>query len=148
MVGVGRIISLLIFLVLNFVLAIFLESKLASGYTFELVVIVIGIILSIALLLGVAIEARWTWPVATILFSVFLANAVFLYIGTAAFVAFTGLVLVNVLGLLTAVLSINEPEPYMVDAFPLETYEAASQAAVSYATRTSKKSTTKKKKKK
>ena len=136
--GLGRTIALIIFLVLNFILAIFLESQLKANYAFELVVIVIGILLSIALLLGMSFEALWAWPVATILFSAFLANAVFLYVASSAFIVFTALVLVNTLGLLTSVLSINEPDAYLDeqvgahDAGQLETYDPAANSQVSY----------------
>jgi len=141
---------MIIFLVLNFILAILLESKLKTNYTFELVVIVIGILLSIAMLLGMSFEANWSWPLATILFSLFLANSIYLYVFTSAFVAFTALVLVNTLGLLTSVLSIPTYDDYFIDAVPLETYETLNHPEVSYvtSTRTTKKKTTKKKKKK
>ena len=143
--GLERIIAVLVFLVLNFVLAILLESKLTSSFTFELVFIVIGIILSIAMLLGMSFETNWAWPLATILFSAFLANAVFLYIGTDAFVGFTGLVLVNVLGLLMSVLSIRDHDPFMPGAAPLENYDSLPDVNIQY--QASKVRKTKKKKK-
>ena len=145
--GLTRTIALIIFLVVNFILAILLESNLRANYTIELVIIVIGILLSIALLLGMAVDAHWSWPFATILFSALLANAIFLYITSSAFVAFTGLILVNTLGLLISVLSIHEPEQYLMDSMPLETYEAAVHPDINYLT-TKRRSAKKKKKKK
>ena len=145
MVGLGRTIALIIFLVLNFILAILLESKMTANYTLELVIIVIGILLSIAVLLGMSFEARWSWPVSTILFSAFLANAIFLYIASNEFVAFTGLVLVNTLGLLTSVLSIGDYDDF-VDEDALETYHEEHNVQVEY--KAPKKKTKKKSKKK
>jgi len=144
-VGLTRTIALIIFLVVNFILAILLESNLRTHYTLELVIIVIGILLSIALLLGMAVDAHWSWPFATILFSALLANAVFLYITSSAFVSFTGLVLVNTLGLLISVLSINKSEQYLMDDMPLETYKTAVHPNINYVTRTKRRASKKKK---
>jgi hypothetical protein len=137
--GMGRLLTMLVVLVLSFVGAIFLESKMEQYATLELVIIVVGILLSIMALVGIASEARWAWPFTTILFSLSLANLVFLHVNVGAFLTFVLLLLVNIFGMLIAVLSIEDVEQAMsawnadtTGAAPLETYAVEPEAQVTY----------------
>jgi len=108
--GAGKLLTTLVILVINFLLMIFLEKKLESLYTLELVIIVIGMLLALILLIGIAMESRWAWPFGTIFFSLSLANAVFLFWNVGAWLSFVLMLLFNVFGLLMSVLSIGEPD--------------------------------------
>jgi hypothetical protein len=152
--GMGRLWTILVVMVLSFVGIIFLESKMSQYATLELVIIVIGILLSIVALVGIAAESRWSWPFATVLFSLSLANIVFEHVNVGAFITFVLLLIVNIFGMLIAVLSIEDvvdttpwnPEASSVtsDMTPLETYQAAAESKVTYNT-APKKSSRKKK---
>lgn len=141
--GTGRLLTILGVLVLNFIGTIFLETKLQSYAPLELVIIVVAILLSILALIGIASESRWAWPFTTILFSLLLANAVFLQVNIGAFITFVLLLLVNIFGLLIAVLSIEDVgdavagwTPDASEDMPLETYAAAAEPKVTYKTQT------------
>ncbi len=133
----GRLFTVLAVLVLSFIGTLFLESKMEQYFTLELVIIVVGILLSIIALVGVASESRWAWPFSTILFALLLANAVFLYVNVGAFVTFVLLLLVNIFGMLVSVLSIEDISASMTnqwspDAAQVETYAAEPEAKVTY----------------
>jgi hypothetical protein len=134
----GRLWTILLVLVLSFIGTIFLEGKLEQYAALELVIIVVGILLSIIALVGIAAEARWAWPFTTILFSLSLANLVFLHVNIGAFVTFVLLLLVNVFGMLVSVLSIEDFGETMTPAASpessLETYAEEPQAEVKYNT--------------
>ena len=141
----GRLLTLLSIFVLNFIGTLFIESKLEQFFKLELAIVMVGILLAIIALVGIAAEARWAWPFGTILFSLFLANTIFLYANVPAIITFLGLLFVNVIGLMIAILSIEDAiqaastwtEPSVTESdnmVPLETYEAAANAQVSYKT--------------
>ena len=140
--GMGRLWTILVVMVLSFIGTIFLETKLQQYATLELVIIVVGILLSLIALVGIAGESRWAWPFATVLFSLSLANIVFVHVNVGAFLTFVLLLIVNIFGMLIAVLSIEdiaEPAPALAgvdtsDMTPLETYAAAADSKVTYNT--------------
>lgn len=139
--GMGRLFFILGLLVLNFVGTIFLESRLQQYAVLELVIIVVGILLSILAIVGIATEVKWAWPFATILFALSLANVVFLHVNINAFLTFVILLFVNVFGLLVSVLSIEDDsdmvelsEDTTTSSVPLETYSLASEPTVTYKT--------------
>jgi hypothetical protein len=142
---------MIVALVLSFIGMIFLESKMTEYATLELVIIVIAILLAVLSLIGVAAEARWSWPFSTILFALILANSVFLFVTVGAFVTFVLQLFVGIFGLLMAVLSIEDSGQSHVSAAPVEQApavepytEEASQ--VSYGGEKKKRSRKKKKK--
>ncbi len=114
-------------LVLNFIGALFLLTK-AGGIPFylEIVYLLVAIFATLIFLAGLVFEARWAWPIATILFALNLANAVCLYILIGAILTFVLLVLINSMGILTAMLSINDEkeEDISIPETPVETYSA------------------------
>ncbi|MEM4246706.1 MAG: hypothetical protein QXF14_00060 [Candidatus Woesearchaeota archaeon] len=135
--GFGRLMTVLALLALNLVGMIFLEGKMSEYATLELVIIVVGILLSILALIGIAAESRWSWPFSTVLFSLFLANAVFLFVTVGAFVTFVLLLIVNIIGLLVSVLSIEDVVKEPASTHPpelpqIETYSAEEPAQVTY----------------
>ena len=115
-------------LVLNFIGALFLLTK-AGGIPFylEIVYLLVAIFATLIFLAGIVFEARWAWPLATILFAVNLANAVCLYILIGAILTFVLLILINSIGILAAMLSINDEKEDVdlgVPETPVETYSA------------------------
>ncbi len=136
--GFGRLLVIMAVLVLNLVGMIFLETKMSEYAVLELVIIVVAILLSILALIGIAAESRWSWAFTTILFSLLLANCVFLFATVGAFVTFVLMIVVNIFGLLVSVLSIGDVSPSVESTAPqsqdnippVETYtEPAPQVA-------------------
>lgn len=140
--------AVLAILALNILGAIFLETKMTALFAAELAIILIAIILSAIVLIGIATETKWAWPVATLFFALSLANLVFLLLATRAFGTFAFLLLVNVVGLLVSVLSIKEADEFE-EPVPLETYSPETEQEVVYegAPRAKKQGARKKKKK-
>ena len=118
-------------LALNILGALFLETKMAA-FTAELVIIIIGVILSVIVLIGIGTDSKWAWPLSTVFFALSLANLIFLLVSTRAFGTFTVLLLLNVIGLLISVLSIKEEQEFDTDTSPLETYETEPELQVDY----------------
>lgn len=98
--------------------ALFLETKMATGHAAELVLVLVGIILSSGVLFGMWTGAEWTYNLALLIFAASLANLVFLLVSTQAFLTFTFGLLVNVSGLLMCLINAEEPFNWSV----LETY--------------------------
>ena len=123
--GIVRLLIILILLLLNFLAAIYLETRMANNYALELFLIVLGLIIAAIMLIGIIFDTKWAWALTTIFFAASLANAVFLYISVRSFLVFAGLLFVNLLGLLVAVVSIREDADFMAETshFPLDTYE-------------------------
>ncbi len=135
--GFGRLLLIMGVLVLNFIGAIFLETKMAEYAVLELVIIVVAILLSIIALIGIAAESRWAWPFVTILFALMLANSVFLFVTVGAFVTFVLMLIVNIFGMLVSVLSIEDsgsamPASVASEAPAIETYTEETPAQVTY----------------
>lgn len=121
--GALRLIIVMVLLLFNFLGALFLEARMASYYTLELVLVVLGLIIAAGILLGLLFEARWTWPLSTIFFAASLANAVFLYFNVRSFLVFSGLLFFNLLGLVLSVISIKEDDDFSAettDALPAD----------------------------
>ncbi len=147
--GIVRTIAIIVLLFLNFLGAIFLETKLTTYFTLELVFIVIGLILALGMMLGLGLELKWGWPLATIAFSLYLANTVFLYVHTKSFLVFALMLFFNTIGLLISVISIREDDDFTEEDLPLEPYDFDKEPhSIVYDTKTEKKTTRKKPKKK
>ncbi len=135
--GFGRLLVIMGVLVLNFIGAIFLETKMDQYAALELVIIVVSILLSVIALIGIAAESRWSWAFVTILFALMLANAVFLFVTVGAFVTFVLMLIVNIFGMLVSVLSIEDsgsamPASVASEAPAVETYTEEAPAQVTY----------------
>jgi hypothetical protein len=147
--GIIRTITIIALLFLNFLGAIYLETKLSTYFTLELVFIVIGLILALGLILGLGLELKWGWPITTIAFSLYLANTVFLYVLTRSFLVFALMLFFNTIGLLMSVISIKEDDDFTEEDQSLETYDFDDEPhSLVYDTKTTKKTSKKKSKKK
>jgi hypothetical protein len=146
--GIVRTITIIALLFLNFLGAIYLETKLSTYFTLELVFIVIGLILALGLILGLGLELNWGWPLSTIAFSLYLANTVFLYVLTRSFLVFALMLFFNTIALLMSVISIKEDD-FTEEDYPLETYDFDDEPhSIVYEAKTTKKTKKKSKKKK
>lgn len=121
--GLIRTITIILLIFLNFLGAMFIETKLKTNFTLELVFIVIGLIIAFGVIIGIGMNLNWAWPMSTIMFSLFLANAVFLYLNQKAFLTFALMMFFNTVGLLIAVISIEEEDDFTEENYPLETYD-------------------------
>jgi hypothetical protein len=121
--GLARTIAILLLIFLNFLGVLFLETKLKTNFTLELVFIVIGLIIAFGVILGLGLKLKWGWPLAAIMFSLYLANTVFLYWNIKAFLTFGLLLFFNTIGLLIAVVSIQEDDDFVEESYPVETYD-------------------------
>jgi len=121
--GLIRTITIILLIFLNFLGAMFIETKLQTNFTLELVFIVVGLILAFGVIIGIGLNLRWAWPMATIMFALFLANAVFLYLNQHAFLTFALMMFFNTIGLLISVVSIEEEDDFTEENYPIETYD-------------------------
>lgn len=116
-----KIFVMVILLGLSLLTALTLESHMKAGYSAELVLIVIGIILTAGILFGLWIDEPWTYPLTTLIFAASLANLVWLFTETQVFLTFAFGLLVNVAGLVMCLISMEKNMPW----HELETYEVS-----------------------
>ncbi|MEM4263443.1 MAG: hypothetical protein QW666_00925 [Candidatus Woesearchaeota archaeon] len=148
--GAIRLIIVLVLLLLNFIGAIFLETRMTQYFHLELVLMILGFILMAGILLGLVFEARWAWPLSTIFFAASLANAVFLYFNVKSFLVFSGLLFFNLIGLVLSVVSIKEEDDFSeetADSTPAEVVENEEPKSVVYKSDSEEAAPKKKKKK-
>ncbi len=113
-----KFITTIILLGLSLLTALILESYMQTGYAIQLVLILIGIIFTTGIIFALWIEIEWANTIAMLFFSLSLANLVWLFTATKAFLPFAFGLLVNVAGLVMCLAEIGN------GAFhELETYE-------------------------
>jgi hypothetical protein len=128
--GNGRFLIVTILLGLNLLISLFLETKLKTYFGLELVLVLLGIILSALVLGSISRKESWSWPSATVLFAALLGNLVFLFLQTRTFLLFIVGVVLTVVGLATSVLSVPDANgnEHFYDA-PVETYGKTNKKA-------------------
>lgn len=113
-----KFITTIILLGLSLLTALILESYMKTGYAIQLVLILIGIILTAGIIFALWIEIEWANAMTMLFFTLSLANLVWLYTATKTFLPFAFGLLVNVAGLVMCLAEIGN------GAFQeLETYE-------------------------
>jgi len=95
-----------------------LETRMGTGHAIQLVIILIGIILTAGIIFGLWIDAPWAYPLSTLVFALSLANLVWQFSSTKAFLPFAFGLLVNVAGLVMCIASAGA-----MSMHELETYE-------------------------
>lgn len=121
-----------ILLGLSLMTALLLESQIGSGVKYQLIFILVGILLSAGVLVGFMSQSSWAYPLAILMFVLSLANVLWLFAATRSLLGFAFGILVNVIGLVLCLVSIEPArvEPY-TDEFGspvnLETYETNGQ---------------------
>ncbi|MBW2969791.1 hypothetical protein KY309_01665 [Candidatus Woesearchaeota archaeon] len=115
-----KFIVTIILLGLSLLTALVLESYLKTGYAVQLVLILIGIILTAGIIFGLWIELEWAYPFTMLFFALALADMVWMFAETKAFLPFAFGLLVNVAGLVLCIASIEttalqELETYEID---------------------------------
>ena len=122
-----------ILLALSLMTALVLESRIGSGVKVQLVLILIGILLSAGILFGLIMRHSWTYPPGILMFVLSLANLLWLFAVTHSLLGLAFGILVNVVGLVLCLVSIDtaEVEPYTEDYLSpasLETYDVNGQS--------------------
>ena len=115
----SKLFVITILLGLSLFTALLLESRMTTGFIVELVLILIGIILTAGIVFGLWIEEPWTYPLTIIIFAASLANLIWLFSATHVFLTFAFGLLVNVAGLVMCLVSMEK----IVSQQTLETYE-------------------------
>ena len=92
--------------------SLLLERGLNSHYVLELYLLLLGVIISIIVLMGVAWGKRWGWPLAAVFLSLLTLNAMVVYLSIrAAFLTFEIVIALCLMGLVMAFLRATQPEP-------------------------------------
>lgn len=132
--GAIRLIIIYTLVVLNAAAAVYMEMHMTSWYRLEMLVILVGLLASLIVMIALAVEAEWAWPLTTIFFSLAIANLVFEFSLTKRYIAFLIALVLNVFGFLISILSVGEIEPEPLppeptpasppmDSPPIETYD-------------------------
>jgi hypothetical protein len=110
--------TIIILLGLSLFTTLLFESRLITGYAIQLVLVLIGIILTAGIIFGLWIEEPWATPLTTIVFAASLANLVWLFAKTEVFLTFAFGLLVNVAGIVVCMAGMEKATPLQ----ELETY--------------------------
>ncbi|VVB80971.1 Uncharacterised protein [uncultured archaeon] len=115
-----KMIVTVLLLGLSLFTALILESRMNTGYAIQLAIILIGAILMACALFGLWIEAEWSYPFTLIVFALSLANLVWAFTSTKAFLPFTFGLLISVAGIVmclasTGAYSLEELETYEIN---------------------------------
>jgi len=133
--GAIRLLIIYTLIVLNAAAAVYMETHMASWYRLEMLVILVGLLASLIVMIALAVEAEWAWPLATIFFSLAIANLVFEFSISRRYIAFLVALVLNVFAFLISILSVGEVEPEPLPESPppaapsVETYEVKHEAA-------------------
>ena len=114
-----KVITTTLLIALSLVVSLSLETRMTTGYVFELAVILIGIIVSLGILFGLWIDAEWAYPLAILLFAAATANIVWQFALTKTFMVFAFGLLVNIGGMVLCFVSLDD---YQWDD-PVEVYD-------------------------
>ncbi|MBI2565096.1 hypothetical protein HYV79_03870 [Candidatus Woesearchaeota archaeon] len=128
--GLAGFVFTLVLLLFNLLTSIRLANRLTTNVTLELVFLVIGVLLWLIALLGFALNKRWGWNWNIILFSLSLANLIWLYslFGSSLTHAFA--FFVNSFGLLVSILGLDLYVPPSTDDSNLEELKSEQSLSV------------------
>ena len=112
----AKLLGMIVLMLTNFLAAMYLETRLAAGSGAESVAMLVGVVLFAAVILGLFVDAKWSWPLSTIFFSASLGNLSLLYyFGNRAGLLVLLIYLVGVffgfIGLMISALSVGSREP-------------------------------------
>lgn len=121
-------ITTIVLLFLMLLGTLFLETKLAAHFQFEVIVLIIGIIGGVILLVGEAGRKKWVWPFSSIFHSLALGNLILLFVWTQNYVVSLVTIFITLIGLLRSFAKIDEQEWESQmdsdDSLQLDTYDA------------------------
>ncbi|OYT32765.1 hypothetical protein DRJ22_00850 [Candidatus Woesearchaeota archaeon] len=113
-----RVLAIVILMGLNLATALMLESKVGAFYWVELLLILVAMGVIGVQFLAMWLEAEWSYPLATILFSLSLVNLLWLYSSVSWFKVFAAGVVFNLLGIIISSVGVKKE-----DEQELETYD-------------------------
>lgn len=129
--GTIKVLFMFCLLILNFIGALFLFTKLTGGFPYylEIIYVLVAVLVSLIYLIGAGLDTGWSGALGSILFSANLANAVCLYLMIGAFFTFVFLIMFNSLGLLIAMFSASNDDDDDFEPMeePVETYDISEE---------------------
>ena len=110
-------------LALSLMTALVLEAGIESGVKYQLAFIFLGIVISGVVVFGTMMSRQWAYPLGIIIFVLSLANLLWLFAVTRSLLGFAFGILVNVIGLILCLLSVEPVYSYDSSPINLETYD-------------------------
>lgn len=109
--GIAGFVTTLILLALQFIGAMNLHRSLSAYAPVETGILVIGLIVSIIALIGIAVSARWSWPLMLMVFSGSMGNFIWLYSQLGNSLTIGGSMVVTVFSMMIAFVAVDLWEP-------------------------------------
>jgi len=143
-----RILAIILFMAVNLAIAIALQTMMTSFWWVEFLLLLASGPFLLALFFGLWVDAEWSYPYATILFALSLANILWLHTIVGHFQLFGAGLFVNIAGIIS---SFTRPAQ-MHDSIPsnepsLETYDVENERKTAKAAKKTAKKRKKTKKK-
>jgi hypothetical protein len=112
----AKLLGMIVLMLTNFLAAMYLETRLAANSGAESIAMIIGIVIFAAVILGLFVDATWSWPLSTIFFSASLGNISLLYYfgdkaGILVLLVYLAAVFFGFIGLMISALSVGSSEP-------------------------------------
>ena len=107
---------------LSLLTALGLESRMSEGIAAELTVIFLGSLFSGAILFGLLTRKQWAYPLSALLFVLFLANLLWLFISTRELLGFAFGILVNIAGIIVCLMSMEYGRSFGLETYNIESY--------------------------
>lgn len=114
-----RALAIVILMGLNLVAAFMLTSKMGPYYWIEILLLLIAMGFIGIQFLAMWLDAEWSYPLATILFSLSLINLLWLYSAVNYFKVFAAGIVFNLLGIVVSSVGTKKEE----ESEELETYD-------------------------
>jgi len=146
----AKLLGMIVLMLTNFLAAMYLETRLAFNSGAESIAMIVGIVIFAAVLLGLFVEAKWSWPLSTIFFSASLGNLSLLYYfgnraGILVLLIYLAGIFFGFIGLMISSLSVGSSEPDAAAEPQVEAYSDKVPAGTSYVWPKAKKSRAKRK---
>ncbi len=112
----AKLLGMIVLMLTNFLAAMYLETRLVVGSGAESIAMIVGIVIFAAVLLGLFVDAKWSWPLSTIFFSASLGNLSLLYYfgnraGILVLLIYLAGIFFGFIGLMISALSVGSREP-------------------------------------
>ena len=135
----AKLLGMIVLMLANFLAAMYLETRLAACCGAESIAMIVGIVIFAAVILGLFVDAKWSWPLSTIFFSASLGNLSLLYYfgnraGILVLLIYLAGVFFGFIGLMISALSVGSSEPNATEqsAGQVEPYSDKIPAGTSY----------------
>lgn len=141
-----RILAIILFMAINLAIAITLQTMMTSLWWVEFLLLLAAGPFLLALFFGLWVDAEWSYPYATILFALSLANILWLHANVGHFQLFGAGLFVNIAGIIASFARPAQPTSFAPAPEPqLETYDVPKRGTAKKAAKKTKKSRKRKK---